>query len=741
MKSSALKSLLVPAITVVAGLGACESEKGSKGAAAPAIQASVADQDFIEQYAATRRFRAGRPRRPTVVPGGEAILFLRSGPRDVIDTLYEYDVATGNEQAVLTAEQLLKGAAEQLSAEERARRERLRLMARGIASYELSKDGARILVPLSGRLFVVNRATRSVTELPSEGGYANEARFSPDATRVACVRDGDLYVIDVKAGTQQRLTHTASDTITNGIPEFVAQEEMSRYPGYWFSPDSQTLLYQETDTAHVEKLYAFNPMEPEKPPHGSPFPRAGKPNANVRLGLISVQGGDTRWVERERAAFPYVASVQWSENGPLMMLVQDRAQRHEKLLNVDTQTGKTRLILEERDEAWLNLDQSVPRQVKAETFLWSTERDGRWALEAHNPPSRRVLTPPDLRYESVLHVDPESGFVWFTGTKDPTESHVYRASITGGVPVALTHEPGAHTGAFGDNTDVWVHVSDTLDGGEKLTVRRGNARVGELRSVAETPSFKSTPQYVTVGERKLHAMVSRPRNFEPGRRYPVLLSVYAGPGVNRVRKSKHDHVRSQWQADHGFIVVTVDGRGTPRRGREWERAVAGNLIDVALEDQVAGLRALGARFEEMDLSRVGVVGWSFGGYFSAMAVARVPDLFRAGIAGAPVADWQDYDTHYTERYMGMPTENAAGYKASSVLTYAPDLTRPLMIIHGTADDNVYFTHAVKMSDALLRAGKDHEFIALAGSTHMVADPKVDRAVGDRMMAFWNRHLQ
>ena len=742
MKRSTLTSLIFPAAAAVASITACESAGGG-GASAPAMGASGADPSFIEQYSMTRRFRAGRPRKISVVPGGEAVLFLRSGPRDVVDALYQYDVKTQKETTLLTAEQVLKGAEEELSSEEVARRERLRLMARGIASYELSEDGKRILVPLSGRLFVIERATNAVMELPSEGGYANEARFSPDGSRVGCVREGDLYVIDVDAGTQSRLTTTGqgSEDITNGIPEFVAQEEMSRYPGYWFSPDSTTLLYQETNTANVEKLYAFNPMAPEKAPHASPFPRAGRANAEVRLGLVSVQGGETTWIDRDRKAFPYVASVRWGKTGPLAVLVQDRAQREEQLLSVDTQSGKTRILLREKDEAWLNLDQSVPRFVGDETFLWSSERDGRWALEAFNGSEAKTLTPPNVRYESLLHVDEKSGFAWFVGTQDPTESHVYKVALAGGDPVALTNAPGAHEGVFGEDTDVWVHVSDTIKDGEKVTIRRGDSVVGELRSVAETPRFASTPEFVTIGERELRAMVSRPRGFQVGRTYPVLLSVYAGPGVNRVRKSKHDHVQSQWQADHGFIVVTIDGRGTPRRGREWERAVAGNLIDVALEDQIAGLRALGERFGEMDLSRVGVVGWSFGGYFSAMAVAREPQLFRAGIAGAPVADWRDYDTHYTERYMGMPDANPKGYDASSVLTYLPELTRPLLIIHGTADDNVYFTHAVKMSDTLLRAGKDHEFIVLAGATHMVADPNLDLAKSDRMMAFWDRHLR
>ena len=253
--------------------------------------------------------------------------------------------------------------------------------------------------------------------------------------------------------------------------------------------------------------------------------------------------------------------------------------------------------------------------------------------------------------------------------------------------------------------------------------------------MAEAPSFVPNVEYLTVGERDYRAAIVRPRNFEAGRRYPVLLSVYAGPGYAKVRKGRYRQLREQWQADHGFVVVSIDGRGTPGRGREWERAIRGNLIDIPLEDQVAGLQAVLAQYPELDGNRVGVYGWSFGGYFSAMAVMRRPDVFRVGVAGAPVCDWRDYDTHYTERFLGLPAENTSGYDASSVLTYAPELQRPLLIIHGTSDDNVYFAHALKMSDALMRAGRSHELIPLAGSTHIVADPQVAENLQAEIMGF------
>jgi dipeptidyl-peptidase-4 len=220
----------------------------------------------------------------------------------------------------------------------------------------------------------------------------------------------------------------------------------------------------------------------------------------------------------------------------------------------------------------------------------------------------------------------------------------------------------------------------------------------------------------------------------------VIVSVYGGPLTVTVTRSRSNYLLDQWLANRGFIVVQLDGRGTPYRGREWERVIKGNLIDIPLADQVEGLRALGAAHPELDLSRVGIYGWSFGAYVSAMAVMRRPDVFRAGVAGAPVSEWRDYDTHYTERYMDLPQSNRRGYEAASVLTYADRLERPLLLVHGTDDDNVYFTHSLKLCDALFRAGKQFEFLPLPGFTHMVPDPNVRRRLEDRIATFFEEHL-
>ncbi len=706
---------------------------------------SVADPAFLEQYAATLGFRLGNPASITITPDGSAVLFLRSGPRSFVRDLYVFDTNTREERVLVTADAILGGAEEELSPEERARRERLRLSARGITTYELSNDAERILVPLSGRLFVVERASGRATELRTGEGYANDAHFSPDGTKVAFVRDRNLFVVDVESGREQRLTASASSHVSNGLPEFVAQEEMQRYRGYWWSPDGAEILYQQTDTSGVEHLHIVDPMRPESPPHAAPYPRAGRDNARVTLGVVPVGGGETRWLDWDRDAFPYLATVRWPSEGPLTLVVQDRRQREERVLTADPRTGRTTVVHTETDDAWLNLDQDVPRWIRGgEALLWTSEREGDWQLEvrARDGSLVRALNPTGFGYEAggLVHVDEQRGEVWVQASADPTERHLWVLSLDGTArPRRLTIDRGVHGATVGGG-GVWVHEASLATGSRRWLVNRGGEQVGELRSVAEEPPFVPEVELVTVGERELRAVVVRPRNFEAGREYPVLVSVYGGPHHRVVSGVPSRYLLEQWYADHGFVVVSVDGRGTPGRGRAFERAIYGNFIDAPLEDQVAGLEALGRRFAELDTSRVGIFGWSFGGYFSAMAVMLRPDVFDVGVAGAPVADWRDYDTHYTERYMGLPEENEPGYEHSSALTHAPRLDRPLLIIHGTADDNVYFTHAIKMSDALLRAGRPHDFLPLSGFTHMVADPDVTRARHELIARYFREHL-
>jgi dipeptidyl-peptidase-4 len=719
-------------------------------AAGAAVAQEIPDPGFLQQYAATYRFRLGRPGAIKPAPDGKTVFFLRSGPRSFQKALHAYDVETGDERVLLTAPMLLQGAEETITLDERARRERRRIATRGITSYQLSKDGRRILVPLSGRLFVLEVGDGSTREVDVGPGPVAVPKLSPDASRIAYVRAGELYVVAIDGGTSKQLTHDAAGTVTNGLAEFVAQEEMGRHQGFWWSPDSTHLAYQQTDTAGVEILAIMDPTTPQRPPHRWPYPRTGTKNAEVRLGIVPVTGGPTTWIGWDRGRYPYLATVKWAENAPLTILVQNRTQTEEVLLEVAPDTGATRPLLVERDDAWLDLDQRMPKWLAdGSGFLWTTERNGAPQLElrGRNGSLRRAITPPDAGLRGLIHLDDDRRVIYTTVSPDPTETHLHRYPLDpkGPMPMRLSETPGSHGAVFPEHGEIFVHTFSGMAGVTWMVRRTDGEVIGELVSLAEAPAFgrdlSDTIDYVAVGSPPLHAVIIRPRSFEPNRKYPVIVSVYGGPGSQMVRKGSSHLVLNQWVADHGYVVVSIDGRGTGGRGRAWARTVKGNLIDIPLRDQADALQELGRTLDFLDLSRVGIYGWSFGGYFSAMAVMRRPDVFHAGVAGAPVVDWGDYDTHYTERYMGLPQDNPSGYDASNVLTWAPDLSRPLLIIHGTADDNVYFMHSLKLADALFRAGRDFELLPLRGFTHMVPDPLVTERLYTRIMSFFEEHVK
>ncbi len=755
MPDSIVHRHALPLLAVACLVGCAQTTQAPPAKPAPVAQAApparhvapeVRNIAFLEQYASTFRFRAGTPTSITPTPDGKAVLFLRSGPRSRVQDLYEFDVATGQEKVVLTAELILGGGEERLTAEELARRERMRQISRGISGFQLSDDGEKLLMPLSGRLFVVDRLRRTTTERTPKAGFPIDPRFSPDASKIACVCGGDLVVIDVASGEERKLTTHDKESVTNGLAEFAAQEEMDRFAGFWWSPDGTHIAYEQADTGALETFTIADPVNPDKPAQTWPYPRPGKANASLRLGVIAAAGGDTKWIEWDHAQFEYLASVRWDKGGPLTLVLLDRKQNSVRVMGVDIASGFSVPLVDERDDAWLNLDQAVPRWLDdASGFLWITESSGWPTLELRDSAGKlvRPLAGKECGFLGLAHLDPATGIAHLAVTDDPAQTHIARLDVRHpeGGPARVTRGTSTNSLAAGKGLASYVISSSDLTGARSWTVYRADGtRAGALKSDAERPTIEPKVELATVGQKNFRTAVIRPRDFDPKKKYPVILSVYAGPHTSVVIASSWPHLLNQWFADQGFIVAMLDGRGTPRRGRDWERAIKGDLISVPLADQVEGLAALGQRFPEMDLSRVGVYGWSFGGYFSAMAAMQRPDVFRVGVAGAPVGDWRDYDTCYTERYLGLPQEHPEAYDKSSVLTYCKDLKVPLMIVHGTADDNVYFMHSLKMADALFKGGKDYDFLVLPGFTHMVPDPVVTRSLYSRIAAYFLEHL-
>jgi dipeptidyl-peptidase-4 len=711
-------------------------------------QASL-DTDLLRALAQTRSFHLGVPHHPVITPDGKSVLFLRSGPREPKQSLYEMDLASGSVHEVVTPEALMQGP-ETLSPEERARRERMRVRTTGLSTFDLSADGTKVLVSFSGHAFVVDRGKgdgRSPAPppkvLPLLTGAAPvvDPRFSEDGEHVAYVQNNDLHVIAAGGGAPWQVTHGGGERLTHGLAEFVAQEELERSRGYWWAPDGAHILYEEADTSKVDVLTIADPAHADAAPQRIAYPRPGRANADVRFGVVPARGGPTVWIDWDRARFPYVAHASWPKGGPPLLYVLSRLQQDGQLLAVDAATGKTRALVEERDPAWLNVDPSVPRWLPSgKGFLWSTERSGQWQLELRDAVGNVVkeLLPESFGYVSVADVDEKRGTAVVVGSEDPTKALPWRVWLDASRPPESLVKDGTSAVSAGASHGLFVSVDATLATMPRTAVRAADgALVREIPSVCEKPSTMPVAEIIEAGSERFRVAVVRPRAFRPGVKVPVIDAAYGGPHHNVVEQSALAFVRAQWMADAlGAIVVSIDAQGTPRRGRAWERALYKKLGSVPVEGHVAALEALAEKIPEIDLARVGVYGWSFGGYFAAMAVLTRPDVYKVGVAGAPPADWRDYDTAYTERYLGLPEQDSEAYDAASLLPYAKRLAsgaplRPLLVVHGTADDNVWFLNSLKLADALERGGRPFSFLPLAGTTHMLLDPDLSEVVWTR----------
>lgn len=728
------------------------------------------DPGFLRAFAETRGFLLGRPGRFQVAGDGSAVLYLRAPPRTGTLGLYELDLASGRERELVTPAQLMGSADEVLSDAEQARRERQRITDRGFAGFELSPSGASVLLPLAGRLYLLDRATRRAhVLLADDGGAPLDARFSPDGTRVAFVRAWDLWVIDVAPGSvPRRLTTGGTEDTPNGLAEFVAQEEMARQEGYWWSPAGDALAFAAVDQRAVESFAIADPSRPERAPTSFRYPRPGRINASVRLGVVNLTQADLRtsastgpglagpagdgdvptptWIRWDNAAYPYLARVSWhSRSAPLSLYVQSRDQREAVLLAADASSGSVHPVRVDRDDAWINLERGLPRWLPdGSGFLHVIEGDRReLTLFAADGAPRTVLSSPAAEFLHVLHVAPDASSVVIS-EGDALVNRIVRVALADGSRTVLVADGGEHDAVVSPDGRIVVDTRVAIDALPRTRVLDGSGRVrADVPSLAETPPFRAQAALTTVvgaSGRSYHASVVRPRGFVPGARHPVVLHVYGGPHALIVKSDERASLFDQWLADHGVIVVSIDNRGTPRRGPAWERAIKGGFGRVPLDDQVDALEALAQQHPELDLTRVGVYGWSFGGYLAALAVLRRPDRFHVAVAGAPVVDWMDYDTHYTERYLGLPDASPAAYHDGSLLPLAPGLSRPLLLVHGTADDNVYFFHSLKLADALLRAGRPFDFLPLPRVTHQIGDPVIRARVWERTAAYLLEHL-
>ena len=754
-------------------------------------------ESFPRQQARTRRFSLGVPRSFKVAPDGRRVAFLRSqGGADPVTCLWQLHVDTGNEE-LLADPASLEPAGEDLSPQEKARRERSREQAGGIVGFATDRAMSVAAFTLAGRVYVTSlpgspgRREPGVHEpsalqpsapepsapqpsAPEPGASepgvrelgarspAIDPRPDPAGTRVAYVCGGALRVIGVDGSGDVALADPAGTPgLSYGLAEFIAAEEMGRMRGYWWAPDGASLLMARVDETPVQRWYIADPANPDRPPAAVAYPSAGTPNAEVSL-LLAGLDGRTVAVDTGGAAFPYLVTVSWDAGDPLIVVLS-RDQRVMRLLAADPLTGATTVLREDTDSRWLDIVPGVPARTGGggdgddddddERIVWVSDAGGARRLLVGTPDelargARAAVTPPAIQVREVLSVD--GGTVLFTASAaDPTAVGLwqYRAgsleeiSPPGGVhagtrsggTTVITSRTLAHPGP-----EVRVLTDAPVAGGPGLAATGGTGlsaaggpspaaiEAAQIAVLAETPNVPvPQPDLFAAGPREIRSALLFPSWHQPGTgRLPVLLDPYGGPHAQRVLGAQGAFLTSQWLAEQGFAVLVADGRGTPGRGPEWEREVWHDLAGPVLEDQVEALQAAAVRHPDLDTSRVAIRGWSFGGYLSALAVLRRPDVFHAAVAGAPVTDWRLYDTCYTERYLGHPDDQPQVYAESSLLADAPRLARPLLFIHGLADDNVVVAHTLRMSSALLAAGRGHIVLPLSGVTHMTPQEEV-----------------
>ncbi|MFD6475540.1 prolyl oligopeptidase family serine peptidase [Streptomyces anulatus] len=680
---------------------------------------------FPRQQARTQRFTLGAPRAFTVSPDETRVIFLRSmSGTDRTTRLWVLDPATGEERIAADPEVLLGGSAEKLSAQERARRERTREGSSGIVSYAVDAAAELAAFALSGKVYVAELRAGTARALPVPGPVI-DPRPSPDGRHVAYVAKGALRVVGAGGEGDRALAEPENSHVTYGLAEFIAAEELHRYRGFWWSPESDRLLVARADDSPVQRWYIADPAHPERKPAEIAYPAAGTPNAEVRLFVMDLEGA-RREVVWDRAAFPYLAQVHWSSAGAPLLLVQARDQRSQQYLAVDTETGATRIVHVDEDPVWLDLFPGVPAWAPDGRLVRIVDEGGARVLAVGD----RLLTGSQLQVQSVLDIGESDILVSAVAGEDAVEPeigqiHVYRVNELG--IERISEGVGVHSAVRSGDLSVVVSAVPEEPGAAAWVVRDGK-RLTRIPTFAQEPVLSPRVTLTEGGAHRIPCAVLLPSDYqETDGPLPVLMDPYGGPHGRRVVAAHNAHLTSQWFADQGFAVVVADGRGAPGRSPAWEKAVRDNLV-LTMEDQVEALHGLAGRFP-LDLSRVAIRGWSYGGYLAGLAVLRRPDVFHAAVVGAPVTDQRLYDTHYTERYLGDPATQPEVYAYNSLLTddglsEPADEVRPMMIVHGLADDNVVVAHALRLSSALLAAGRPHEVLPLSGVTHMTPQEQV-----------------
>ncbi len=685
-------------------------------------------------------------------PDGTQLAYLRADAMEDNKELWLFDLKSKKSRRLLGAGDILERA-QTFSREEQMMRERTRQSDIGITSYAWFPDGSALLIPLGGDAYMYALETKEVRNLTSSERSEFDAKLSPDGTCLAYVRDREVYCRDLGKNVEVKLTSGSSNKITNGISEFIAQEEMDRTTGFWWAPDGQTIAYLQVDNSAVKEFNLPNYLTPYTEVERQEYPKAGEQNAKVKVGVVPSGGGQTIWMDLGANDAIYVARVDWHPNGKhLAIQRQSRNQDTLELLLFETKSGKSRLVLREVDRQWVSLHDNFRFLQDGKKFIWSSERDGFQHLYLYDLNGRLIsqVTKGSWQVEKLLGLNQDDSRIFFIAMeKSPLERHVYEIRIDGFGLRRLSLENGWHeavlSGSGGFFADTYSTITRppslramSIDGKQVIDIEANGSP--DVRKYA-----LPAPEFLTIqtdGKVNLHAVMTKPSKFDPGKKYPVIMYVYGGPTSQVVLDqwgAGGGMARSLWHrmmAERGYIVFAVDGHGTPGRGRDFQRGIHKELGTKELEHQLVGVAYLKS-LPFVDPEKIMIWGKSYGGFMTCVAMFRESTPFKLGISLAPVVDWTNYDTHYTERYLELPSVNSDGYRKSSPLYFARLLNKRFLLVHGVADDNVHFQDSMLLVDALQRANRQFDFMAYPKSTHAFSGDDV----GTHLYKLLARYIQ
>jgi dipeptidyl-peptidase-4 len=672
-------------------------------------------------------------------PQGNRLSFLKPKAEDyeVLD-LWEYDLTTGAPRLLVDSNLLKFG---ELSEEEKARRERQRISHKGIVEYFWSNDGQSLVFPAAGELYLYSIVSQSLTPLAKGTLNALDVRFSPKDRFVSFIHNQNLILVKPSSSKKYPVTKEGKGAISFGTAEFIAQEEMNRFTGYWWSDDEKYIALTKVDESAVKIIERYEINAEKVVVHKERYPEAGSANAIVQLAVVSVDDivagkPKLQWISLGKNKDIYLANAKWNSSGHLVYQIQSRDQKKLDIFSYDPIKKVNRLLFSETDKNWVNLHSAGKMLKKAKQFIWMSDRSGFTHLYLYENDGTMVrpLTQGDWVVDSVIGVDEEAGWVYFAaGIKTPLERHIYRVKLASkSEPEQLTQGEGWHNAVMSDKANVFVNFYSSSLSPMQTLLRKNN---GELVSTLNAnrvedghplfPFKKSliAPEFgsfkAVTGE-DIYYSLFKPNGFKEGKKYPLIVIGYGGPTAQLVNKAwpRKSGLMTQVYLQKGYLVATFDNRGTSRRGKKFESYLKNAFGTVEVEDQVAGVQHLISK-GFVDPSRVGFTGWSYGGYLAVSLAVKAPTIFKALVAGAPVSDFALYDTHYTERYLGKPQDEVEVYKRANTLNFVSELKSPLLIIHGMADDNVLFTNSTLLFKKLQSAGKVYESITYPGAKHGV----------------------